>query len=114
MAILGNQTTQAQFHIEITNRYQALQDLTSTESVEDKWQNIKEALTSACKATVGRKSTKRQDWITPDTLQKVNIHRKKKEALNNSKTRAAKHNATQEYSKANREVRISARRDKRK
>ena len=102
---------QAQCNIELTNKYPALQNLANTDSVEVKWQNIKWALTTACKTTMERKSGKHHDWITPDRLQKVSISREIKEALNFIKTQSTK--ATQEYSKANIQVRNSARRDMR-
>ena len=104
---------QATYQLELSNKYQALQDLEDSESLESKWQGMKEAWVAACRTTVGTKKGKQQDWTTPETLIKVEARKRQKEVLNNSRTRASKQKAMQEYSRANREVRNSARRDKR-
>jgi len=113
VAMLANPVKNTEYHLELANRYQALQNLEEAQTVEDKWRGMREAWTSACRKTVGKKSCKHQDWITPETLQKVDTRKRKKEALNSSKTRAAKQVATQEYRVADRDVKSSARRDKR-
>ena len=88
--MLANPVKNMEYHLELANRYQALQDLEEAETVEDKWRGTREAWTSACRNTVGKKRCKHQDWITPEPLQKVDTRKRKKEALNSSKPRAAK------------------------
>ena len=51
--------------------------------------------------------------MTAETLQKVEERRKKKASVNNSRTRAAKVKAQEEYTEANRSVKRSIREDKR-
>ncbi|XP_076105822.1 uncharacterized protein LOC143074158 [Mytilus galloprovincialis] len=82
-------------------------------SIEDHWQEIKNAFTTACETSVGLKNRKHQEWITPETLVKVEKRKNIKNILNNSKTRSAKQSASREYTIANKDVRNSARRDKR-
>ena len=64
-------------------------------------------------ATVGRKTREHKEGISHDTLIKVERRKKLKEYLNNSKTRAAKQKAQHEYTQADKEVKHSARKDKR-
>ena len=101
------------YQLELSNRFQALRDNDGNEGLEEQWHKMKEAWTTTCHKTVGKSTRKHQDWISPETLEKVEFRREQKEKLNNSKTRAAKQAASVQYSKANREVKNSARRDKR-
>jgi flagellum-specific peptidoglycan hydrolase FlgJ len=55
------------------------------------------------------KNRKHQDWISPETLVKV----EKRKNLKNGKTRSAKQIAPKAYTEANKEVKSSARKDKR-
>ena len=40
-----------------------------------------------CEETVGRKTTQHKDWMTAETLQKIQERRKKKAILNTCRTR---------------------------
>ncbi|CAG2248329.1 unnamed protein product [Mytilus edulis] len=84
-----------------------------TVSIEDHWQVIKKAFTTASETSGGLKNRKHKEWITPETLVKVEKWKNIKNILNNSKTRSAKQLASEEYTIANKDVRNSARRDKR-
>jgi flagellum-specific peptidoglycan hydrolase FlgJ len=55
------------------------------------------------------KNRKHQDWISPETLVKV----EKRKNFKNGKTRSAKQIAPKAYTEANKEVKSSARKDKR-
>ena len=74
---------------------------------------MKTALTSACETTVGCKKRTHKEWISHETLIKVEKRKNLKERLNNSRTRATKQKAQEEYTIADKEVKNSARRDKR-
>ena len=69
--------------------------------------------TETCEETVGRKTTQHKDWMTAETLQKIQERRKKKAILNTSRTTARKATAQQQYTRAHQEVRRSIKRDKR-
>ena len=64
--------------------------------------------------TLGPQQTHHKEWISIETLSKIETRRKLKEKINSSKTRAAKREAQSQYNKANQEVRKNSRRDKRK
>ena len=89
--MLTNKEKKAEFKIEVNNRFEALQNETSeTVTTEDHWQQVKQAFTSACETVVGLKNRKHQDWISPETLVKVEKGKILKNVFNNSKTRSAK------------------------
>ena len=54
-----------------------------------------------------------KDWISPETIEKLHVRKKKKSAVNNSRTRAEKSKAQEQCSKAHEEVRRSIRTDNR-
>ena len=114
VSMLTNKEKKAEFKIEVNNRFEALQNETSeTVTTEDHWQQVKQAFTSACETVVGLKNKKHQDWISPETLVKVEKRKNLKNMLNNSKTRSTKQIASKAYTEANEEVKSSARKDKR-
>ncbi|CAC5404203.1 unnamed protein product [Mytilus coruscus] len=112
--MLANKTKKSEFQIELTNRFSAFHNTTEeTVTIADHWQEIKNGFTTACEKSVGLKNRKHQEWITPETLVKVEERKNFKNILNNSNTRSAKQSASREYTTANKDVRNSARRDKR-
>ncbi|KAJ8384128.1 hypothetical protein AAFF_G00208300 [Aldrovandia affinis] len=62
---------------------------------------------------LGRRTRKHKEWITPETLDKIQQRRGLKEKINNSRTRAEKALAQKEYNSWHKEVRKSIRKDKR-
>ena len=82
-------------------------------TTEQKWQKVEGAVTSTCQEVLGSKSYIHKEWMSAETLQKVEETREKKEIVNNSRTRAAKLKAQEEY-KANVNVLRSIRSDARK
>ncbi|VDP19817.1 unnamed protein product [Schistosoma margrebowiei] len=54
------------------------------------WKGIKEAITSICLEVLGHMKHHHKEWITVDTLDKIQERRNKKAAINTSRTRAEK------------------------
>ncbi|VDP05699.1 unnamed protein product [Schistosoma margrebowiei] len=104
------------FKIVLSNKFQAFHDLLNGEgtTVENNWEGIKEAITSTCHEVLGHKKHHHKEWITVDTLEKIQERRNKKEAINTSRTRAEKAKAQAEYTEVNKQVKKSIRTDKRK
>ena len=75
--------------------------------IDTQWQQIKEMWTSTCSVVLGKKKYQQKDRISSDTLNKVQVRKEKKGAINNSRTRAAKATAQEEYTEANRAVKNS-------
>lgn len=96
----------------LQNRFQALQE-EQHKSVEEHWSNLKNIWKEACLEVVGRKATNHKPWLSTNTLKKIEERRTKKDTLNKSKTRAKKAAAHKEYETANKEVKKSAKCDKR-
>ncbi|VDO75828.1 unnamed protein product [Schistosoma margrebowiei] len=78
------------------------------------WKGIKEAVTSTCHEVLGHKKHHHKEWITVDTLDKIQERRNKKAAINISRTRSEKAKAQAEYTIVNKQVKKSIRTDKRK
>ena len=62
---------------------------------------------------MGKRTSQHREWLSVGTLAKTAVRREKKAALNIAKTRAAKAQRQAEYTEANKEVKKSARMDKR-
>ncbi|VDO94548.1 unnamed protein product [Schistosoma margrebowiei] len=104
-----------EFKIALNNRFQALQDLLKGETtMEDNWKSIKEALTSTCQEVLSLKKHHHKEWISIETLDKIKEMKKKKAAINNSRTQAEKVQAQAEYTEANKQVKRSIRADMKK
>ena len=70
----------------LSNRYQVLQDLCDVEGVTDietEWRRVKKVWTEACKETIGKKKTTHKDWMSLDTMEKIEKRKKLKAELNN-------------------------------
>ncbi|VDP33068.1 unnamed protein product [Schistosoma curassoni] len=104
------------FKIVLSNKFQAFHDLLNGEgtTMESTWKGIKEPITSTCHEVLGHKKHHHKEWITVDTLDKIQERRKKKAAINTSRTRAEKAKAQAEYTAVNKQVKRSIRTDKRK
>ncbi len=111
--LLSDRTKQLEYQVELRNRYSALEELGEEDTVERRWQQTKEIWQGACKSAIGVKNRTHKEWITATTLQKIEERKRKKETLNDSRTRSAKQKAQREYSIANREVKNSVKKDKR-
>ncbi len=60
------------------------------------------------------KKHQHKEWISVDTLAKIQERKNKKMAINNTRTRAEKAKAQAEYTEANRRAKKSIRADKQK
>nr|KAG5708708.1 hypothetical protein BaRGS_034925 [Batillaria attramentaria] len=115
VGLLRNTETQAAFRISLSNRFQPLQDLIedSGMDIETQWEHSKKLWHDTCEEVLGKRKTQHKEWISADTIQKLEVRKKKKTALNTSRTRRAKAKAQEEYTAADREVKRSTRKDKR-
>ncbi|VDP81502.1 unnamed protein product, partial [Schistosoma curassoni] len=82
--------------------------------MESNWKGIKEAITSTCHEVLDYKKHHHKEWITVDTLNKIQERRNKKAAINTSRTRAEITKAQAEYTEVNKRVKRSIRTNKRK
>ena len=112
--LLKEQTTQAAFTVSLQNRFQVLQELiTEDTDAHDLWKRTKDTFTETCQEVLGPEKKQHKDWISVDTLQKIQTRRLKKEAVNLSRTRISKKAAQAEYTQAHKEVKRNLKKDKR-
>ena len=111
---LQDRVTKETFRLTVRNKYEALQDILDEGNmdIDTQWQQIKEMWTSTCSEVLGKKKYQQKDWISAETVNKVQVRKEKKGAVNNSRTRAAKAAAQEEYTEANRAVKNSVKTDK--
>ena len=69
---LKDRVTTETFRITVRNKYEALQDLDEGNiDIDTQWQHIKEMWTSTCSEVLGKKKYQQKDWISADTVKKV-------------------------------------------
>nr|KAG5708387.1 hypothetical protein BaRGS_034418 [Batillaria attramentaria] len=110
--LLKGTTKLHEFQIVLSNKFQVLQELLEEETIDETWQGVKEAVTSTCKEVLGPKKFSHKEWISVDTLKMIEERKAKKVAVNNSRTRAGKAKAQEEYTTTNRAVKRSIKADK--
>ena len=111
VGLLRNKDTQAAFQISLSNRFQPIED--DETDIETQWEHCKNIWHDTCEEVLSKKKTQHKEWISADTVHKLEAMRDRKTMLNNSRTRAAKVKAREEYTTANREVKRSIKNDKR-
>jgi hypothetical protein len=109
---LKAQDTRREFTIELSNRFAAL---TSTEddSVESEWNKIKESYCETSRKVLGYRKKKVKEWISAKTWQKIDDRKKAKQKLLSAKSPRLKELAGKDYKAKDKEVKRSARNDKR-
>ena len=81
--------------------------------METLWESTKQAWKSTCEEVLGKRSRTQKEWLTAATMRVVDKRREKKAELNMAKTRALKARLSEEHTALNKEVKRSARRDRR-
>ncbi|XP_078685571.1 uncharacterized protein LOC144918578 [Branchiostoma floridae x Branchiostoma belcheri] len=81
--------------------------------IENQWQQIKEGYLVTCEDILGRKKQHHKEWISFNTLQKLDKRKQKKAELNTSRTRSEKRKAQEAYTVADKDVKKSIKKDKR-
>ena len=108
---LKDQSVKEDFSIELRNRFEALENL--PDNIDDHWGKVREVYQSVCEEKLGCKKRIRKEWITPATWKKVEERREWKTKMLNSRTRAKKTAATEEYKRVNKETKDALKKDKR-
>jgi hypothetical protein len=70
--LLKDYTTQSAFNLNLKNRFQELQELTTEDTnAHDLWKRTKDAITETCQEVLGPKKKQHKDWNSADTLLKI-------------------------------------------
>ena len=114
VGLLRNKDTQAAFKISLSNRYQPLKELMEDREtdIETQWEHGKKLWCDTCEEILGKIKAQNKEWISADTIKKLEMRKEKKKDLNMSRTRAAKTEAQEEYTRANKEVKRNIKKDK--
>ena len=112
-SLLQDKAKHEEFKITLTNKFQVLQEMLDEETIDRKWQRMKEAVQTTCQEVLGNRKQAHKEWISANTLKLIEDRKKKKAEINNSRTRAQKARSQKEYSDINRTVKKSIKMDKR-
>ena len=78
--LLRNKDTQAAFQINLSNRFQPLQELIEDDEtdIETQWEHYKKLWNDTCEEVLGKKRTQHKEWISANTIHKLETRREKK------------------------------------
>ena len=95
-----DRVTTETFRLTIRNKHEALYDLLEEGNmdIDTQWQQSKEMWSSTCSEVLGKKKYQK-NLTSADTVNKVQLRKETKGAINNSRTRAQ-----EEYTEANRQL----------
>ena len=68
--------------------------------IETQWEHGKELWCDTCEEILGKRKAQNKEWISADTIKKLEMRKEKKKDLNMSRTRAAKTKAQQRIHKS--------------
>ena len=105
---LKDTATKNKFKIALRNKFNILQDTTAM-SID----TFNEAMTEAAKETIGYRKSTKTEWISTETWKAIEERMKLKKAMLDSKSSRLKERAAAQYRDKNKQVKRSARNDKR-
>lgn len=70
---LKDRETAEKYHVTLSHKYQVLQELYNKDDIDlhAQWQQAKEIWTSTCEETLGKRKLQQKEWISAETLQKL-------------------------------------------
>ena len=112
---LNNETVKEVFKCTVKNRYEALSGLIEESTgIEQHWEKIQDIWKTTCTEVLGKRKREQKAWITPETWSKIEVRRELKQKINQCQSEQDKENLRTQYWETNREVKKSAREDKRR
>ena len=80
VGLLRERSKQESFRLSLANRYAPLQELTEDDSIdiETHWKHSKELWIGTCEEVLGKKRVNHKEWISEDTIQKIEARKEKK------------------------------------
>nr|KAG5695646.1 hypothetical protein BaRGS_029136 [Batillaria attramentaria] len=100
------------FRCELRNRFSAL-DTLPEETIEEHWHDLRETWTATCKKVLGKKTRQHKEWLTSDTWDLITERKRLKDLINHTDVQDHKRDLQAQYWDVNRQVKRSARNDKR-
>nr|KAG5685711.1 hypothetical protein BaRGS_027976 [Batillaria attramentaria] len=100
------------FRCELRNRFSALDTLLE-ETIEEHWHDLRETWTATCREVLGKKTRQHKEWLTSDTWDLITERKRLKDLINHTDDQDDKRDLQAQYWDVNRQVKRSARNDKR-
>ena len=110
--ILKEQKRSEEFKVELRNKFSVLSSLPE-ETIEEQWHSLRETWKTTCTTVLGKKTRKHKEWITSDTWTLITERKHLKDQINHMQDQDEKHELQAQYWEKNRQVKRSARQDKR-
>ena len=103
----------AEFKVELINKFSVLSRL-SEETVEEQWSSLREVWKTTCTSVLGKKTRKHKEWIRTETWTLITERKQLKDQINHTQNQEQKQELQAHYWVMNRQVKRSARKDKRR
>ena len=89
VGLLRSKDTQTAFQISLSNRFQLLQGLINEgeTDLETQWKESKKLWRDTCEEFLGKKKAQHEEWISADSIQRLETRKERKAALNISRKR---------------------------
>ena len=78
------------------NRFELLGTLEDVD-VDGQWEKVKEVMKSTCSSVLGEQRKPRSEWITLESLERIEKWREAKQVVNKARTRKEKFEAQRKY-----------------
>lgn len=108
VGMLTDPALKQQYNLALKNRFSILKDKTAL--TIDSFNN---AVTEAAKETIGYRKSKKKEWMSTDTWKAIEERKQLKKRVLDTKSPRLKERAEMQYREKDRQVKTSARRDKR-
>ena len=114
IARLKHEDTQKAFVLEVKNQFQKLStDELDHPPVEDRWNQIKATYCTAAESALGYQKSTDKTWLTRETWKRIEERKTIKSKILNTKSMRIQERLQKEYSSKDKEIKRSARQDKR-
>ena len=110
---LKDKVKMEEFNVELRNKFSALEGL-AEETVEGHWQGVANTWTTTCNDILGKKTKKHKEWMSTETWDLITQRGQLNQDINLTQDQEEKQRLRTCYWEKNRQVRKSARQDKRK
>nr|KAG5698573.1 hypothetical protein BaRGS_027084 [Batillaria attramentaria] len=100
------------FRCELRNRFSALETLPE-ETIKEHWHDLRETWTATCREVLGKKTRQHKEWLTSDTWDLITERKRLKDLINHTDDQDHKRDLQAQYWDVDRQVKRSARNDKR-
>nr|KAG5710147.1 hypothetical protein BaRGS_006666 [Batillaria attramentaria] len=82
-------------------------------TIEEHWHDLRETWTATCREVLGKKTRQHKEWLTSDTWDLITERKRLKDLINHTDDQDDKRDLQAQYWDVNRQVKRSARNDKR-